>query len=256
MKWTFLLYTLFLGFLSISYGIKSATAENCIQRIQKLREHGITDTLVNYSQYCVKAHPKNDVILHYRALVLMESGKPGRATVPLRHAISLRPEIPDNYLILLRAYLESKDVLKRWGRVTKVLKERFRKSPEVLLNAGNLLIHYSKLRTALDYFNDLLHKGLIEKWIYHLKLGQMYLLLRRYEDARKELEVSIVANPGSALTLYYLGRVWKEQGNQAYMLSYFKHAMKKGLDGEPRQYVEKALKGLLGSKDPVIGSDK
>jgi tetratricopeptide (TPR) repeat protein len=184
----------------------------------------------------------------------MESGKPDRATAPLRHAISLRPEVPDNYLILLRAYLESEDVLKRWGRVTKVLKERFKKSPEVLLNAGNLLIHYSKLRSALDYFNDLLQQGLIKKWVYHLKLGQMYLLLRRYEDARKELEASIVANPGSALTLYYLGRVWKEQGNQAYMLSYFKHAMEKGLDGEPKQYVEKVLGGLLNREDQQSGA--
>jgi len=240
---------LLLHFSSAAFAQGSLDTDACVKRIRTLREGGISRELARVSSICARRFPKNDLLLHLRALVLLEARKPGRAVVPLRHAITLRPEVPDNYLVLLRAYLESNDELQRWNRVLRKLSSKFPNSPEILLNAGNLLIHYQKFRSALEFWNHIFNEGLIEKWIYHLKLGQMYLLIGRFEDARKDLEVSIQENPDSAITLYYLGRLFEKTGNQSFMLSYFQHALQKGLEGEPRTYVKNAVSNLNKNKE-------
>jgi tetratricopeptide (TPR) repeat protein len=75
----------------------------------------------------------------------------------------------------------------------------------------------------------------------HLELGKVYISLRRNDDAMRELELALEANPGDGDASYFLGSLLVQESREAEAIPYLERATKLKPDfWAPYYYLGKA----------------
>ena len=208
------------------------TEAKCIQTIQKVRKRSKDKRLIPFTQKCAQAFPKNSQIQYMRGLLLMEQSKYLSASRYFHKATRLEPKSPISYFYLLRCYLSVDDPMKKYRGVLESLKRHVYHQPRVLAEAGNILLDHGKMQTAYRYFKSLIEGDFKEKWIYYLKLGQMYLLVQKDKLALESLSLSFQKKPEEAMTMYFLAKVHQRSFNKAFAHDFYKRSIQKGLQAE------------------------
>jgi len=203
-------------------------ASPCQNELLELRDQGFSEILIQKSRECLKQNPESASLNRLRGLILMEANQPLAAASAFRRTQDLDPDLEDAWIYELVAYLYAQDPLKRHRQSIQRIKKQFSKRPEILAEAGNILIQAKEMSTAFEYFKSLLDENYPEPWIYHFKLGQMYYLVKTWDDALQQLVLAQKLNPESSLVYHWLGKVWEAKGNMEYAQAFYKDAQNMG----------------------------
>ncbi len=208
--------------------LSKALASSCLSELLKIRDQGFSSMLIEKSRECLKNEPNSAPLHRLRGLIFMEANQPLAAAAAFRHAQELDPSIEDVWFYELVAYLQAKDPLKRHRHSIKRIKTRFSKRPELLAEAGNILIQAKEMATAFEFFKGLLEENYPEPWLYHLKLGQMYCLIKSWDEALQQLVLAQKLNPKSPIPYHWLGKVWESKGDKDYAQAFYEDARNMG----------------------------
>jgi tetratricopeptide (TPR) repeat protein len=208
--------------------VSQVFASTCQNELLRLRDQGFSESLIEKSRECLKQNPRSASLHRLRGLILMEANQPLAAASAFRRTQELDPDLEDAWIYELVAYLHAQDPLKRHRQSIQRIKKQFSNRPEILAEAGNILIQAKEMSTAFEYFKSLLDENYPEPWIYHFKLGQMYYLVKTWDDALQQFVLAQRLNPKSPLVYHWLGKVWEARGNTEYAQAFYKDALNMG----------------------------
>jgi tetratricopeptide (TPR) repeat protein len=227
----------------ITAAVSFSDVSQCVKKIQEVRQNGLHPKLESYTRECLKAYPENAALLRLYGLMLFENKKFLTAADAFEEAIKQNKDLEDCYFFLLRSYLEASDPLHREKSVLDQIFKKFTKKPRFLAEAGNILVDYRRMKSAFDWFVSLLESDAPDKWLYHLKLGQMYQSIHQKEEATAQFSRAVKLNPDSGIPYFYLARSWEIQGNKAFAESLYKYALQRELPEDLRNVIEKKQAG-------------
>jgi tetratricopeptide (TPR) repeat protein len=214
------------------------TQEQCIQKIIKVRKQGLHKNLNSFSRKCVMTYPKSAKLQRLRGLILFEGKKYSGAAVAFRRSLKMDPKLNDVYPMLLRTMLQLKAPEEKVFGLLEKIRSRFAHSSDALVYTGDVLQESGMLKTAFEYYAHLILGNYPNEWIYHLKVGQLYCLVKNWQKAKSHLEQSIKLKPDFGITLFYLGKVWEKLKNEKMAHSFFQHALKANISPEMKKYIE------------------
>ncbi|MCJ8346291.1 hypothetical protein MJH12_12170, partial [bacterium] len=197
------------------------------------------------SYKCTTKHKKNAELFYLRGLLDTQAKKYHRANKSFKIALKIDEEVEANYHSLLQSYLLSQQSSKNYKWLIKKFVLRFHNNPGALLKFGDLFFVHAQNKTAFFYFKLLIEKKCKSPWKYFLKLGELQLISKSYDQALKFLEESLRLNPKSAFTLFCLGKTWLAKGHLQFAISYYQHAKDLGISKNLVKIIDADLKQLL-----------
>ena len=212
--------------------------------IEKLRQEGLSGRLSSLTREAVTVHPNDGRLNRLRGLYLFEKKRFRIAEKSFKKAADIQPNLAVNHLFLLRCQLAQKASKTVIENTMKKIRAKLAGQSRHLAEAGNILIRRRQMASAFKHFVELLKSGSPNRWLYHLKLGQMYCLVGEWKDATNQLARSAQLEPDYGLTYYYLGKAWERQGNSDFALSLYQKALDAGLP----QHLQKMLTGRLKNR--------
>ena len=212
--------------------------------IEKLRKKGLSSKLSSLTREAVTVHPNNGRLHRMRGLFLFEKKRFRLAEKSFAKATTQQPNLAINHLFLLRCQLAQTAPKETVEKTMKNIRAKLSGQSRHLAEAGNILIRRRQMASAFKHFIALLKSGSPNRWLYHLKLGQMYCLVGEWKDAANQLARSAQLEPDYGLTYYYLGKAWERQGKRDYALSLYQKALSAGLP----PHLQKMLKGRLKNR--------
>ena len=239
MKRDFFIFLLFL--LLPSYSIAKNAAEYA-KEIEQLRSKEFSAKLSSLTREAVTVHPESGSLQRMRALYLFEKKRYRLAEASFAKAIAIQPNLAVNHLFLLRCQLAQKAPKSSIEKTMKDIRDKLSGQSRHLAEAGNVLIHYRQMATAFQHFVTLLKTGSPNRWLYHLKLGQMYCLVGEWKDAANQLAKSLQLEPDYGITYYYLGKAWERQGKIDYAQTLYRKALEAGVPSHLKNMLSRRLK--------------
>ncbi len=242
MKHSLLITLSLLLFLPNSLVAKSA--EEYALEIEQLRAKGLSPFLSSLTREAVIAYPEDGRLLRMRGLYLFEKKRYRSAERSFAKLVKAQPNLAIGHLFLLRCQIAQKTKKSTIDKTMQNIRSSLAGQSRHLAEAGNILIRSKKMATAFKHFVALLDGGSPNRWLYHLKLGQMYCLVGEWKEATSQLAKSQQLEPEYGLTYYYLGKAWERLGKKDYAQSLYAKALEVGLP----QHLTKLVRSRLRQK--------
>ncbi|MDD5681052.1 MAG: tetratricopeptide repeat protein [Candidatus Omnitrophica bacterium] len=179
----------------------------------------------------ISKNKKDYVAITKLGVLYQDQGRKAEAGRHFKKAIEIAPDYPDAHLYIGRFYFLERD---------------FDKAVEELKTYKNIMKALPEMdeQTKKMYINDLFY------------LSEVYFTLKRYTEAREELEEILKLNPSEPRAYYNLGvyyYVYEHSRSKAY--NNFKKAIEVGPSSEAAKSAEYAIEFIRSNPDSRFAPD-
>ena len=159
----------------------------------------------------LKSEPNNVGALGNLGVVYSRTLRQAKAIEIYKHALRLNPRDQGILLNLGLVYVAQED----YQRARPYLQRLHRLDPHRVQATNLLATSFVYGGEADPSFSDV-----------HRELGKVYISLRRYEEAEKEIREALQVKPDDPTAMYLIGAVYVESGKYAESVPYFERELK------------------------------
>jgi Tfp pilus assembly protein PilF len=196
---------------------------------------GNTELALNDINKALVADPENIDYIKQKAGYLIQLSKFSDAVIELNHILQIRPEDFDSRYKRAETALSAEDYQLAKTDIEMYLK--YFSSENVLFLAGKIYYSSGEYIVALKLFNRLMDTKYPDVRYFRAR-GLTYLQTNTYDQAAKDLSMSLDLEPNNAESNFYLGLAEFSMGNSKSACYYWKRAKYFG-DLKAEEYLQK-----------------
>lgn len=209
--------------------VKNMVSPKKLDAVPKLIKQGKTLQAIKIAKQIIAKDPKNYLAHYYLGKAYIKDNRPELALIEYKtvdenalfgEGIDEAP-FRKEYANLLLKYNQQNEALKNFLLLTKQAPN----DPDNFFQAGIIYEQQNRYDIAL---------GLMQKCAMldkkhakaHAEIGYMYYRTKKFNEAKKEIDVAIKLSPDTYSAYYYLGKIYKDAKDPASALKAFEKAQR------------------------------
>ncbi|HZK19700.1 MAG TPA: tetratricopeptide repeat protein [Treponemataceae bacterium] len=228
---------IFLIYLIAHFFVSPARTDN----INSLLKQGKTAQAIKLAKRLLSKDPQDYQAHYYLGKAYLADNRPELALMEYKfvnqHAI-FSPNLPERAFRkelanLYQEFNQDKEALKEYILLTKLEPA----NSDVFFNAGNLFEKTRKTDLAITYYDKAIILNRRNAQAHSAK-GRLLYKIKKYQEAKKEIEIAISQSPNLFSNYYYLGKILKEAKDFAGAINAFEKSLR-APEYKQRSYIER-----------------